>query len=154
MLQSKMNTNESNNSNPAKNNANNGGASGGSGANGGKPMDSSTELKNLIMDRTGTDLSDQKSNNSKNQSSAQTVVPPNMHRVLKITRTYRDEETGQEYTKVETVKKPLIIDAYVKIRSTKDDDFIKSAFALDEDEKENIYLIHTYIYELRKSSLK
>ncbi len=133
MLQSKMNTTENNASNPAKNNASNG-----SSANPSKPMDSSTELKNLIMDRTGIDSSDQKSAISKNQSSAQTVVPPNMHRVLKITRTYRDEETGQEYTKVETVKKPLIIDAYVKIRSTKDDDFIKSAFALDEDEKEKL----------------
>ena len=129
MLSSKMNTNnETNNSNNNKNSTNN---------ISNKPMDSSTELKNLIMDqsnRNGAESSDQKLN--KNQSA--TVVPPNMHRLLKITRTYRDEETGQEYTKVEIVKKPLIIDAYVKIRTTKDDEFIKSAFALDEDEKEKL----------------
>ena len=98
-------------------------------------MDKSTELKNLIMSKTTIDMpTDPK---SKNQVASQ-AVPPNMHRVLKITRTYRDEETGQELTKVETIKKPLIIDAYVKIRSTKDDEFIRSAFALDETEKEKL----------------
>ncbi len=92
-----------------------------------KPIDKSTELKNLIMSKSTTDAPvDVKS------------TPPNMHRILKITRTYRDEESGQEMTKVEVVKKPMIIDAYVKIRSTKDDEFIRSAFALDETEKEKL----------------
>jgi hypothetical protein len=98
-----------------------------------KPIDKSTELKNLIMSKSLDDQADPK---SKNQNSEN--IPPNMHRVLKITRTYRDEETGQELTKVEIIKKPLIIDAYVKIRSTKDDEFIRSAFALDETEKEKL----------------
>ncbi len=39
---------------------------------------------------------------------------------------------------MEIVKKPLIIDAYVKIRTTKDDEFIRTAFALDETEKEKL----------------
>lgn len=96
-------------------------------------MDKSTELKNLIMSKSTVEsTSDSKSKNEPQ------VVPPNMHRILKITRTYKDEETGQELTKVEIIKKPLIIDAYVKIRSTKDDEFIRTAFALDETEKENL----------------
>ena len=65
-------------------------------------------------------------------------APVNTRRVLKITRTYRDESTGEEYTKVELVKKQLIIDAYVKIRTTRDDEFIRTAFALDEIEKEQL----------------
>jgi len=118
MLQSKM-TEETNKANTAANTAANKASS--------KPMDKSTELKNLIMSKSTPEAPvDAK------------ATPPNMHRILKITRTYRDEETGQEVTKVETVKKPMIIDAYVKIRSTKDDEFIRSAFALDETEKEKL----------------
>jgi hypothetical protein len=135
MLQSKLSTNDTNNNNNSKNNQ----------TNSNKPMDSSTELKNLIMNQSNRNNNNNNNNNNNTDSNLNDSkslknqqVPPNMHRVLRITRTYRDEETGQEYTKVETVKKPLIIDAYVKIRTTKDDEFIKSAFALDEDEKEKL----------------
>ncbi len=118
MLQSKI-TEDTNRATTAANTAANKASS--------KPMDKSTELKNLIMSKSTPEAPvDAK------------ATPPNMHRILKITRTYRDEETGQEVTKVETVKKPMIIDAYVKIRSTKDDEFIRSAFALDETEKEKL----------------
>jgi transcription initiation factor TFIID subunit 1 len=60
------------------------------------------------------------------------------NRILKITRTYKNEDTGEEYTVVETIKKPLIIDAYIRIRTTKDDDYIRQAFALDEEEREQL----------------
>lgn len=100
-----------------------------------KPMDKSTELKNLIMSKPSS--LDTPQTDSKATAVPQ-EVPSNMHRILKITRTFRDEETGREFTKVEIVKKPLIIEAYVKIRSTKDDEFIRSAFALDETEKEKL----------------
>ena len=60
------------------------------------------------------------------------------NRILKITRTYKNEDTGEDYTVVETVKKPLIIDAYIRIRTTKDDDYIRQAFALDEEEREQL----------------
>ena len=95
--------------------------------------DKSSELKNLIMNNTPGD--------SKMNSKIKSDQPPidsNMNRILKITRTYRDESTGEEYTKVEKVKKQLIIDAYVKIRTTRDDEFIRTAFALDEIEKEQL----------------
>lgn len=95
--------------------------------------DKSSELKNLIMNNTPGD--------SKMNSKMKSDQPPadsNLNRILKITRTYRDETTGEEYTKVEIVKKQLIIDAYVKIRTTRDDEFIRTAFALDEIEKEEL----------------
>lgn len=101
-----------------------------------KPIDKSTELKNLIMSKSTP--ADEAASDSKSVNGQSQVVPPNMHRILKITRTYCDEDTGQELTKVEIIKKPLIIDAYMKIRSTKDDEFIRTAFALDETEKEKL----------------
>ena len=44
-------------------------------------------------------------------------------RRLKIYRTFRDED-GKEYVRCETVRKPSVIDAYTRIRTTKDDDFM------------------------------
>ena len=44
-------------------------------------------------------------------------------RCLKIYRTFRDEE-GKEYVRCETVRKAAVIDAYVRIRTTKDEEFM------------------------------
>jgi transcription initiation factor TFIID subunit 1 len=80
----------------------------------------------------------QQSQLSGGEAKTELAPPLNTHRVLKITRTYRDEDTGAEYTRVELVRKTMVIDAYVKIRTTKDDEFIRTAFALDENEKKNL----------------
>lgn len=58
-------------------------------------------------------------------------------RVLKIIRTFRDPE-GKEYARVETVRKAAVIDAYVKIRTTKDEAFIRQFATLDEAQKEEM----------------
>lgn len=58
-------------------------------------------------------------------------------RVLKIYRTFRDSE-GEEFTRVETVRKPAVIDAYIKIKNSKDETFIKQFATLDEVQKEEI----------------
>ncbi|KAF2894065.1 hypothetical protein ILUMI_12106 [Ignelater luminosus] len=58
-------------------------------------------------------------------------------RVLKIIRSYRNPE-GKEYTRVEIVRKPQVIDAYVKIRTTKDEQFIRQFATLDEAQKEEM----------------
>lgn len=58
-------------------------------------------------------------------------------RVLKIYRTFRDPE-GKEYTRMEVVRKPQVIDTYVKIRSTKDDNFIRQFATLDDAQKEEM----------------
>ena len=59
-------------------------------------------------------------------------------RILKIYRTYRNAE-GKEYTRIETVRKPAVIEIYDRIRRTKDAAYIKQfASALDEQQKEEI----------------
>lgn len=58
-------------------------------------------------------------------------------RILKIIRTFRNHE-GKEFTRVEYVRKPAIIDAYVKIRTTKDEAFIRQFATLDEAQKEEM----------------
>nr|CAD7431947.1 unnamed protein product [Timema monikensis] len=58
-------------------------------------------------------------------------------RVLKIYRTFRNAE-GKEFTRVELVRKPQVIDAYMKIRNTKDDGFIRQFATLDEHQKEEM----------------
>jgi transcription initiation factor TFIID subunit 1 len=42
---------------------------------------------------------------------------------LKIVRTYVDDN-GREYQRAEIIRKPMVVEAYSKIRSTKDDDFM------------------------------
>ena len=56
-------------------------------------------------------------------------------KVLRITRTFKNAD-GKEYTRTELVRKPLVIDTYVKVRSTKDDTFIKQFATMDEQAKE------------------
>ena len=58
-------------------------------------------------------------------------------RVLKVYRTFKNAE-GKEYTRVELVRKPAIIDTYVRIRTTKDDAFIKQFATPDEHQKEEM----------------
>ncbi|CAI5793403.1 transcription initiation factor TFIID subunit 1 isoform X4 [Podarcis lilfordi] len=57
-------------------------------------------------------------------------------RCLKIFRTFRDED-GKEYKRCETVRNPLVIDAYLKIRKTKDDEFIRR-FAISEKQRKKL----------------
>jgi len=59
-------------------------------------------------------------------------------KVLRITRTFRNN-AGKEYTRTEIVRKPLVVETYVKVRETKDDAFIKQfATALDDTAKEEM----------------
>ncbi|XP_054929796.1 transcription initiation factor TFIID subunit 1 isoform X4 [Dermacentor andersoni] len=59
-------------------------------------------------------------------------------RILKIFRTFRNSK-GREYVRIETVRKPAVIDTYVRIRTTKDPNFIRQfASTLDEHQKEEI----------------
>lgn len=56
---------------------------------------------------------------------------------MKIIRTFKNPE-GKEFTRLEYVRKPAVIDAYVKIRTTKDDSFIRQFATLDEAQKEEM----------------
>ncbi|XP_073816142.1 TATA-box binding protein associated factor 1 isoform X2 [Musca autumnalis] len=92
-------------------------------------------LKKMMEDEEGN-----KQKNDKNKEGGgenQQQPQPNLGRILKITRTFKDQE-GKEYTRVETVRRQPVIDAYVKIRTTKDEQFIKQFATLDEQQKEEM----------------
>lgn len=58
-------------------------------------------------------------------------------RVLIIYRTFLNPE-GREYVNKEEIRKPELIDAYLKMRTTKDDSFIRTFAQTDEQYKEEI----------------
>ncbi|XP_070772950.1 transcription initiation factor TFIID subunit 1 [Enoplosus armatus] len=58
-------------------------------------------------------------------------------RRLKIYRTFRDED-GKDYVRCETVRKAAVIDAYTRIRTTKDDEFIRKFALFDEQHREEM----------------
>ncbi|XP_075588073.1 transcription initiation factor TFIID subunit 1-like [Dermatophagoides farinae] len=62
--------------------------------------------------------------NDNNDENALMFSSSSTGRILKIYRTFTDSE-GKEYVRIETVRKPAVIDTYVHIRTTKDDAFIK-----------------------------
>lgn len=86
------------------------------------------ELLKLIESKPG--------NKKKDEESQQQQQAP-VTRILRITRTFKNSE-GREYTRIETVRRAAVIDAYEKIRRTKDDEFIKKFASMDEAQKEEM----------------
>lgn len=104
---------------------------------------SSGDFTSKMKNKSGKSHSSQQSNNTKmdidNTDDSSNMAPPaqDVDRILNIYRTYRDNN-GREYVRVETVRKPAVIDSYVKIRKTKDADAIKEfASSLDDPQKES-----------------
>ncbi|KAK7790672.1 hypothetical protein R5R35_002446 [Gryllus longicercus] len=97
------------------------------------------ELRKMLMGESAEQ--DQRKNKDKkkdeedNQSYTGYGAQPG--KVLKIYRTFRNAE-GKEYTRVEIVRKPAVIEAYMKIRTTKDETFIRQFATLDEHQKEEM----------------
>ncbi|CRK95113.1 CLUMA_CG008591, isoform A [Clunio marinus] len=89
------------------------------------------ELLKLIESRDNPKSAKKKEDDLQQSQQNQTT------RILKITRTFKHAEGG-EYTRVETVRRPTVIDAYEKIRRTKDEDFIKRFASMDEAQKEEM----------------
>ncbi|KAI1718220.1 bromodomain-containing protein [Ditylenchus destructor] len=52
------------------------------------------------------------------------LLTDNTMKKLKVFRTFRGDD-GKEWTRVEVISHPQLIEAYVRIRTTKDEDFIK-----------------------------
>lgn len=99
------------------------------------------ELKKLFL-REDSNLGDSVANKKRKefQKDDKTDDSLNMSsshgRILKIYRTYTDSD-NKEFVRIETVRKPAVIDTYVRIRTTKDENFIKQfASALDDQQKE------------------
>ncbi|XP_050998691.1 LOW QUALITY PROTEIN: transcription initiation factor TFIID subunit 1-like [Acomys russatus] len=62
---------------------------------------------------------------------------PAVGRCLKIYRTFQDED-GRKYVRCERVREPDVIDAYVHIRTTKDEEFIRRFALFDEQHQEEM----------------
>ncbi|KAG5898078.1 hypothetical protein JTB14_001783 [Gonioctena quinquepunctata] len=90
------------------------------------------ELRKMIMEGEKDRAKDKKK--GEEESDEQSY---NQGRLLKIIRTFRNHE-GKEYTRLEFVRKQAVIDAYVKIRMTKDEAFIRQFATLDEAQKEEM----------------
>jgi transcription initiation factor TFIID subunit 1 len=65
------------------------------------------------------------------------IQQPVSTKVLKITRTFKNAQGG-EYTRVEFVRRTPVIDAYMRIRTTKDEAFIRQFATMDEAQKEEM----------------
>ncbi|KAK2720741.1 transcription initiation factor TFIID subunit 1-like isoform X2 [Artemia franciscana] len=92
------------------------------------------ELQRMILGELEPD-SKKKKKDAGDELGAALSSHPN--RILKIFRTFKTED-GREYVRCETVRKPIVIDTYVKIRQTKDDSFIRQFAAPDETAKESL----------------
>merc|ERR1719471_797363 len=57
------------------------------------------------------------------------------NQVLRITRTFKNAQ-GKEYTRTELVRKALVIETYVKVRNTKNEQFIRQFANSDDQTKE------------------
>ncbi|XP_067949949.1 transcription initiation factor TFIID subunit 1-like [Watersipora subatra] len=94
------------------------------------------ELKQLhktLMDPKGKDSKLNESASSQDLNSEGKAIV----RKLKITRTF-ENENGDKYTRSEIVTKPLVIEAYLKIKKTRSKEFIVSFASMDEVQKEEM----------------
>lgn len=87
------------------------------------------ELKRMMMEEK-----DDKGDKNEKQDDEMANIAG---RKLKITRKFCDDN-GKEYTRVEWVLKPAVIDAYVRIQKTKDPNFIKQFATMDDSVKEEM----------------
>lgn len=96
------------------------------------------ELRKMIMEG-GDDRKNKDKKNKEDDDNPDSMAGSNAQqgRVLKIYRTFRNPE-GKEFTRVEIVRKQSVIDAYVKIRTTTDEAFIRQFATLDEAQKEEM----------------
>lgn len=93
------------------------------------------ELLRQLEEEQGDGAS--KAAKAKEEATQQPMANNNQGRILRITRTFKGND-GKEYTRVETVRRQAVIDAYIKIRTTKDEQFIKQFATLDEQQKEEM----------------
>ncbi|XP_012287016.1 transcription initiation factor TFIID subunit 1 [Orussus abietinus] len=96
------------------------------------------ELRKMLM----SDIQEQDKKSKEKKKDEEEDSPVNSFnsqqgRVLKIYRTFLNPE-GKEFTRVELVRKPAVIDTYMKIRNSKDETFIKQFATLDEAQKEEM----------------
>uniref|UniRef100_A0A8B9D625 Transcription initiation factor TFIID subunit n=1 Tax=Anser cygnoides TaxID=8845 RepID=A0A8B9D625_ANSCY len=92
------------------------------------------ELQRMLL---GEDRASANSHKDDDTASVTSLNSSATGRRLKIYRTFRDED-GKEYVRCETVRKPSVIDAYCRIRTTKDEEFIRKFALFDEQHREEM----------------
>ncbi|OAF68529.1 hypothetical protein A3Q56_03685 [Intoshia linei] len=77
-----------------------------------------------------------------------------LNKKLIIERTYLDDN-GKKYTRSEIVRNPVVIEAYSKIRDSKNDDILRKFTTLDENQKEEMKKLRRRIQDqLRRIAKK
>lgn len=98
------------------------------------------ELRKMLMNENQDQ--DKKSKDKKradeDDSQQQNKMSVQQDRVLKIYRTFHNTAENKDYTRVEIVRNQAVIDAYLKIRTSKDETFIKQFATLDDAQKEEM----------------
>ncbi|XP_044017521.1 transcription initiation factor TFIID subunit 1-like isoform X2 [Aphidius gifuensis] len=89
--------------------------------------------KNLSKDKKNKGNNDD-DNNRDNKDQNNALQPG---KVLKISRTFHNAD-GKEFTRIEIVKKPAVIDTYIKIRESRDENYIRNIASPDDQQKEMI----------------
>uniref|UniRef100_A0A8B9IVH4 Transcription initiation factor TFIID subunit n=1 Tax=Amazona collaria TaxID=241587 RepID=A0A8B9IVH4_9PSIT len=95
------------------------------------------ELQRMLLGEDGASGAAANSHKDDDTASVTSLNSSATGRRLKIYRTFRDED-GKEYVRCETVRKPAVIDAYCRIRTTKDEDFIRKFALFDEQHREEM----------------
>lgn len=97
------------------------------------------ELRRMIQQGSLLDGSNKDRKDRKGDSSTKVAGggPQTGIRKLRITRTFRNDDGG-EFTRTEIVSKHNVIDAYIRIRDTKDASFIRQFTILDDQAKEEM----------------
>ncbi|XP_055334348.1 transcription initiation factor TFIID subunit 1-like [Paramacrobiotus metropolitanus] len=76
-----------------------------------------------------------KKNAGEEESKEAEEGPPQPVRKLKIVRTFKDVD-GREFDRTEYVSRPALIDAYMRLKDTMDEDLIKQFASLDSEKKD------------------
>ena len=97
------------------------------------------ELRRMIQQGSLLDASNKDRKDRKGDSSTKLSGggPQTGIRKLRITRTFRNDDGG-EFTRTEIVNKQTVIDAYIRIRETKDASFIRQFTVVDDQAKEEM----------------
>ena len=94
------------------------------------------ELQKMILS-SGKDGEKEKNKKESSQQNDDDVdMSKYSGKILKIYRTFRNEDTGEEYQRVETVRKPDVIHVYMTIRETKDVAWMSEFAAIQQIKKE------------------
>ncbi|CAJ0959311.1 unnamed protein product, partial [Mesorhabditis belari] len=93
------------------------------------------KLKTEALNITDQDKNDAAKLSEEIVGSASKISGITGNKKLKIYRTFRDED-GNESVRTETITRPQLVEAYIRIRSTRNEDFIKVYAMMDEQFKE------------------